>query len=278
MTKLNESQRLLQNWEDHMQSFCPGRNTAFELTAELIFALAKPTTEAGLRVADVACGYGGWSKFLQSAASERSLNVHFTALDDSATRLAVYQAVLGEHVSLLQGQLQETLPLLAQTVSETGVGFDGAFFGWTAHEMPLAELEQVYGGIRQILKPDGLLFVADFMPAANPVIAALSSQLTQQRRARVMAAPERRQQEQELHSDHHHKHHHHKHHHSGQHRHYLAEEHLQLLRKTGFAINEEIWRNLNNAMVLALNPGEAVLGNQQSLPAEPESRFGSETA
>lgn len=265
MTNLNESQRLIQNWEDHMLSFCPGRNTAFELTAELIFALAKPTTEAGLHVADVACGYGGWSRFLQSAASERGLSVHFTALDDSAPRLAVYQAVLGEHVSLLQGQLQETLPVLADTGGDAV--FDAAFFGWTAHEIPLEQLEKIYLGVRRILKPDGLFFVADFMPSTSPVLVSLSSQLTQLRRAAVMADPELKQQEQELHGTHrqgghhpthhrdHHPTHHQAHHHGGQHRHYLAEEHLDLLRKTGFAINEEIWRNLNNAMVLAFNPG-----------------------
>lgn len=270
MTNLNESQRLIQNWEDHMLSFCPGRDTAFELTAELIFATAKPATEAGLRVADIACGYGGWSRFFQTAATARGVNVHFTALDGAASRLAVYQAVLGEeNVSLVPGQLLETLPELAETGPDTGSDavFDAAFFGWTAHEIPLEQLEQIYLGIRRILKPDGLFFLADFMPAANPVIAALSSQLTQLRRAAVMADPERKQQEQELHGTHrhgghhpghhrdHHPAHHKTHHHGGQHRHYSAEEHLDLLRKTGFAINEEIWRNLNNAMLLALNPG-----------------------
>lgn len=254
MTKLNESQRLIQNWEDHMLSFCPGRDTAFELTAELIFALAKPTAEAGLRIVDIACGYGGWSRFFQTAATARGVNVHFTALDGAASRLAVYQAVLGEeNVSLLPGQLLETLPELAETGGEAV--FDAAFFGWTAHEIPLEQLEQIYLGIRRILQPDGLFFVADFMPATSPVLVSLSSQLTQLRRAAVMADPERRQQEQALHGTHRHGGHHPAHHHGGQHRHYSAEEHLALLSKTGFAINEEIWRNLNNAMVLAFNPG-----------------------
>jgi ubiquinone/menaquinone biosynthesis C-methylase UbiE len=262
MTNLNESQRLIQNWEDHMLSFCPGRDSAFELSTELIFATAKPTTETGLRVADIACGYGGWSRFLQTAATARGVYVHFTALDAAASRLAVYQAVLGEeNVSLVPGQLLETLPVLAETEHKTGSEsvFDAAFFGWTAHEIPLEQLEQIYLGVRRILKPDGLFFLADFMPAGNPVIAALSSQLTQQRRAAIMADPERRQQEQALHGIHrhsgHHPGHHQAHHPGGQHRHYSAEEHLDLLRKTGFAINEEIWRNLNNAMLLALNPG-----------------------
>ncbi|MBT9546515.1 MAG: class I SAM-dependent methyltransferase [Candidatus Sericytochromatia bacterium] len=254
MTNLNESQRLIQNWEDHMLSFCPGRDTAFELTAELIFATAKPAIEAGLRVADIACGYGGWSRFFQTAATARGVNVHFTALDGAASRLAVYQAVLGEeNVSLVPGQLLETLPELAETGGEAV--FDAAFFGWTAHEIPLEQLEQIYLGIRRILKPDGLFFVADFMPSTSPVLVSLSYQLTQQRRAAIMADPERRQQEQELHGIHRHGGHHPAHHHGGQHRHYSAEEHLALLRKTGFAINEEIWRNLNNAVLLALNPG-----------------------
>jgi len=262
MTKLNESQRLIQNWEDHMLSFCPGRDTAFELTAELIFATAKPANEAGLSVADIACGYGGWSRFFQTAATARGVNVHFTALDGAASRLAVYQAVLGEeNVSLLPGQLLETLPELAETGGEAV--FDAAFFGWTAHEIPLEQLEQIYLGIRRILKPDGLFFVADFMPSKSPVLVSLSSQLTQLRRAAVMADPERRQQEQALHGTHrhgghhpaHHPTHHQAHHPGGQHRHYSAEEHLALLSKTGFAINEEIWRNLNKAMVLAFNPG-----------------------
>lgn len=266
MTKLDESLRLIQNWEDHMLTFCPARNTAFELTTELIFATAKPAIEAGLRVADIACGYGGWSRFMQTAAAARGVNVHFTALDGAASRLAVYQAVLGEeNVSLVPGQLLETLPELAETGSDTGseAVFDAAFFGWTAHEIPLEQLEQIYLGIRRILKPDGLFFVADFMPATSPVLVSLSSQLTQLRRAAVMADPELRQQEQELHGIHrhsghhptHHPAHHPTHHSGGQHRHYLAQEHLTLLSKTGFAVNEVIWRDMNNAMVLAFNPG-----------------------
>lgn len=253
MTKLDESLRLIQNWEEHMLSFCPARNTAFELSAELILALAKPAAEAGLRVADLACGYGGWSRYLQAALREYGVQVHFTALDVSAPRLAVYQAVLGEeNVSLQPGPLLETLPLLAETAGEAV--FDVAFLGWSAHEMPLEQLEQIYLGVRQILKPEGLFFVADFMPATSPVFVSLSRQLTQQRRAVVMADPERRQQEQELHGIRHGGHPP-AHHPGGQHRHYLAEEHLTLLSKTGFAVNEEIWRHMNNAMVLAFKPG-----------------------
>lgn len=65
MEKIELSKKTMSVWETHMKSFCSGRDSAFHLSSELIFSLSDSNN---LRILDIACGYGGWSNFLQKNA------------------------------------------------------------------------------------------------------------------------------------------------------------------------------------------------------------------
>ncbi|HEY9843321.1 MAG: class I SAM-dependent methyltransferase [Candidatus Sericytochromatia bacterium] len=245
------AEKQMRAWEAHMRSYCPGRQSAFELSAELIFSRIAPGAAENLRLADLGCGYGGWSAFVQTAAQARDLKPQFTALDSSAQRLQVYQTLLGPASHILQGDFLTTLPELCQSA---GPVLDAVFFGWAAHEIPAAQLQDVYARIHQALKPGGLLLIADFMTGLQPAAEALALELTHRRRAQMMADPELQRQEQALHTHTRHEHgqpHQHTHPHANV-RHYPPEEHAGFLSAAGFGLIEEVWRYLNNRMLLAI--------------------------
>lgn len=254
MTTLHESQHMMAAWEELMTSFCPGRNNAFELSAELLFASTSSPASEPLKVADLACGFGGWSHCLHQVAVERGMAINFKALDASAVRLTVCQQVLGEAVTVHPGDLLNTLPQLAQQEERT---FDAVLLGWAAHEMPLKDLEHVYRAALQLLKPDGMFLIADFVSHKGSVLQALGSQLTRLRREAFLANPQHREQEKAFHHGHAGGHQHHGQPDDAQRapRHYEVEAHIQALRQAGFAVNQEVWRHLNSSLIMAINPG-----------------------
>lgn len=263
-----EAEQQMQAWEAHMLSHSPGRQSAFELSAELIFNRSQSDTStltSTLKLADLGCGFGGWSAYIQGAAWRQAQpqQLHFTALDASARRLEVYQTLLGPSVRLLQGDFLTTLPELAQ--AEAG-SLDAVFFGWAAHEIAEDQLQSIYTLLYQLLKPGGQLLIADFVSGLKPEVATLARELTQQRRAEIMADPKRRQQEQSLQAQHGHHHgHQHGHQHGQAHqhghgqphqqrtpRHYQPAEHFQFLKTAGFELTEEVWRYLNSSLIMAV--------------------------
>lgn len=265
-----QAQTLMDAWEIHISSFCPGRSSAFQLSAELILAEANQS----LQLAELACGYGGWSEFMQQAAAAANRQVGFTALDALGPRLEVYRTLLGETARMLPGDLLETLPALAAE----GPAFDAIFFGWAAHELASDQLMQIYGDTLRILKPGGRLLIADFVTDPDPELQALSVRLTQARRAALLADPHQRQQEMLLKQGHSHgghahgdghqhghgAHAHPGHGHAGHQshanhptpRHYSAQEHFSWLRRAGFAQTAEVWRYLNSSLFLAVAPAK----------------------
>lgn len=251
-----QAQTLTDAWEIHMTSFCPGRSCAFQLSAELIFAEANQPLE----LAELACGYGGWSEFMLQAAATANRQVSFTALDALGPRLEVYRTLLGETARILPGDLLETLPALAAE----GPAFDAVFFGWAAHELSPDQVARIYREARRMLKPGARLLIADFVTDPNPELQSLGARLTQARRAALMADPHQRQPEMMREQGHSHGGHaHHGHAHSGHEghakgrptpRHYSAREHFSWLRQAGFAQSAEVWRYLNSSLFLAVAP------------------------
>jgi SAM-dependent methyltransferase len=238
---LEQAATHLNNWEELMLAYSPGRNSAFQLSAELLFGLLPVADSSGLRVADLGCGFGGWSQFIQTKAKKRNISLELIGIDASEQRLKVYQTVLGERAQILQGNMLETLPLLAK--SERVCAFDAVIFGWTAHELEPSHLGQVYQQLHKMLKPSGILLMVDFVAGLSLQIEVLNQQLTQKRLEPKQGLDDAAKKHAHTHS-------------SGQHghkQHYSLQEHQHFLEQAGFAQAEEVWRYLNSCMVLALN-------------------------
>lgn len=230
--KIEISKKEIDIWERHMLSFCSGRDSAFHLSLELIFALSQVSESNTIRIIDIACGYGGWSRLIQQSAKSQNLKVELLGMDNSEHRLNVYQDVLGDSCKTIQGDILSTLPDLVKTNNS----FDVVLFGWSAHEIPKEKLEEIYSTVNLLLKPQGILLIADFVSELNAEMQSISTQLIKKRRNNLMVNPESMQQEKWLkeldsHNIHNHsKHHHHNHEHSNHHRHdYKLNEHFDLL-------------------------------------------------
>jgi ubiquinone/menaquinone biosynthesis C-methylase UbiE len=242
--KMELSKKLITVWENHMKSFCSGRESAFNLSSELILSLCNSDN---LHILDVACGYGGWSKFLDEIYKKQNLKVEFTGMDESEQRLNVYQDMLMESAKTIQGNILNTLPNINENY------FNSAILGWASHEIESSQLEQVYKGINRALKPKGFLLMVDFVSELAPEIENLSIQLIKKRRDNLMLDEKSREQEQWLKEIN--KHNHSKHHH-GEHqrhkKHYFLKEHFNFLNNAGFSVVEEVWRYMNSSMILAI--------------------------
>lgn len=244
MGKIDLSKKVTEVWENHMKTFCSGRESAFHLSSELIFASSTSDT---LNILDIACGYGGWSKFLENEAENQNINIKFVGMEQSEHRLQVYQDILASSVTTIKGDILNTLPKLNKAF------FDSALLGWASHEIPQAQLETIYSLIRETLKPQGLLLIADFVSVSITEIDSLSKKLIQKRRESLIKDPIKMEEENWVKSlD---RHEHHNHNHSQHHRHkqhYSVKEHLSFLNKAGFSVTEEIWKNMNSSMLLAI--------------------------
>ena len=253
--KIEVSKKAMKIWETHMTTFCSGRYSAFSLSSELIFALTQPDQSKNLRIIDIACGYGGWSKFIQEAAATKNLNIELTGMDGSEHRLSVYKDILGDSANTIQGDLLNTLPDLAKNNSDQL--FDAVILGWASHEISQSNLEQIYKAVNLLLKPKGILLIADFVSALNPEVEEISKELIKKIREDLMSDPENQQQEQWLedinnYNAHDHAKHNHKHHQHGKRNDYKVDEHFNFLNKAGFSVSEEVWRYMNSSMILAI--------------------------
>lgn len=243
--KIELSKKINLVWENHMKSFCSGRESAFHLSSELIFSLCNSDN---LCILDIACGYGGWSNFLQKN-SKNNVQIEFTGMDNSEQRLEVYKDILGKSSNTIQGNILETLPKLDKN------SFDFAILGWASHEIESSQLEQVYKEINRVLKPKGVLFIADFVSALIPEIKILSDQLIKKRREAIMSDPENREQEEWLKNINKHHHHYSKENHGNHHHHreeYFVKEHFNFLNNACFSTVEEVWRYMNSSMIIAI--------------------------
>ena len=240
--KIELSKKATELWENHMKTFCSGRESAFQISSELIFASSTSDT---LNILDIACGYGGWSKFLEKEAKNQSLNLSFVGMDQSENRLQVYQDILASSVKTIKGDLVNTLPKLDKNF------FDSAILGWASHEIPQAQLEAIYSLIRETLKSQGLLLIADFVSVSIPEIDSLSKKLIQKRREALIKDPIKMDEENWVKGLDKHQHHNHNQHHRHK-QHYSVKEHLSFLNNAGFSVTEEIWKNMNSSMIVAI--------------------------
>lgn len=241
------SKYLLETWEQTMTKFCPGRSSAFELSAELLFSFSCSSKSEPMKVADLACGFGGWSLFLKAEAAKIGKAINFIGLDESDNRLDAFQKVLKDSSRIQPGSLLDTLPRLVQEEATT---YDAVLLGWAAHEMPLEDLKCVYAQALKLLKPDGFLFIADFITHRYSAITQLNQHLTQRRKTflKKTKSPESAQTADSQHHNHSGRPHHHP-------RHFTIQEHLEALNKAGFALKEEVWRHMNSSLIMAVNPG-----------------------
>ncbi len=221
-----------------MKMFCSGRESAFNLSSELIIALGNSDN---LQILDIACGYGGWSKFLQKNSKNKNVKIEFTGIDNSEQRLQVYQNILGDSALTIQGNILNTLPKLDKNY------FDSAILGWASHEIESSQLEQVYKEINHALKPKGVLLIADFVSGMIPELESLNSKLIKKRRDDLMLDPKSREQEEWLKNMN--KHNHSKEHHK---QHYFVKEHFNFLNIAGFSTVEEVWCYMNSSMIIAM--------------------------
>lgn len=251
LSKIEYSKKVMGIWETHMESFCSGRNSAFKLSADLISNLVKSVDSETINIVDVACGYGGWSDFLQRELNNQNVKFEFTGMDESHDRLEVYQNVLGESANTIQGNILNTLPTLDKDKYSVFI------LGWAAHEIEQSQLENIYKSINQTLKTGGIFMIADFVSGLNPEVENISQQIIKKQRENLMADPESRKQELWLKEINSHNHHHHKHNHSEHNNqrhkhHYSVNEHFNFLKNAGFSLSEEVWRYMNSSMILAV--------------------------
>ncbi len=247
---IEQSKKTMRIWETHMTTFCGGRYSAFKLSSELIFNLAQPTGSGVINIVDIACGYGGWSAFLQEIFKTENFKIEFTGMDASAHRLHIYQDILGKSAYTIQGNILNTLPNLDKNK------FTVALLGWASHEITPLQLEQVYTSVRQLLKPGGLLLIADFVSGLLPEINELSVQLIKKQRENLLLDTKSRQQEEwlkDINKDNIHNHSKHHHDEHSQHRQdYQVNEHFRFLKNAGFSVTEEVWRYMNSSMILSV--------------------------
>lgn len=247
-SNINLSNKANEVWENHMKSFCSGRESAFELSSELIFSLADNNN---INILDIACGYGGWSKFLQNESKKYEIQTNFVGMDESEDRLNLFKDILGDSAKTITGNILNTLKDIENNY------FDCAVLGWASHEIPHEQLIQIYSLVRNVLKPNGYFFIADFVQINNPKIEILSKNLTNKRREYILSDPKMLEEENWVKGLNKHKHHNHGHHHNHneQHRHnkhYSIKEHTEFLNNAGFNTVDEIWKSMNSSMLLAI--------------------------
>ena len=128
-----------------------------EATAELARRL---DLKAGQRVLDVGCGIGGPSRYLAYAYGCQVTGLDLTEAYCEAARLIAGRLGLGGRLSYLQGD--------ALSIPFPEGAFDAV---WTQHAaMNIPDKGRLYGEIRRVLKPGGLLAVYDVLagPGGTP--------------------------------------------------------------------------------------------------------------
>lgn len=240
----NNALEKFEAWETLMQSYCSGRQSAFELSGELLFQGLFKNYQT-LSIADLGAGYGGWSRALEIEAQKRQVNLNFSALDTAQERLGVYQRMIDAPQKHDIGSFFEVLP---RWVEENRL-HDVVVLGWTAHEVYPWHLQDLYGYILRILKPQGVFLMADFVSGLSPAFADLGRDIARMRRDLLL----RENSLQVLKSDstcdsivpspslwlnvrH------------------DVEAHVSCLNQVGFTFVEEVWRYMNHRMLLAIAP------------------------
>jgi SAM-dependent methyltransferase len=143
------------SWDRQMSVFQPGREHGIEATLDAVDPLAA-AEDRPLRLLDL----GGGTGTLSLRALRRWPDAQVTLVDIDPVLTALARASLGRRVEIADGDLRgpdwiKALP---------GQDFDAVVAVMALHYLAPDRLTALYGEIRGVLRPGGLLLNADRMP------------------------------------------------------------------------------------------------------------------
>lgn len=240
-------------WEARMQAFFPRRQ---ECIAAMLDVLTELLPAGPWRLLDLGAGTGS----LARALLDRFPNVRVVALDLDPVLMTIGRGALGDGRGRLvwrQIDLRAT-DWPAQLARDAGPdgAFDAVVSLATLHHFSPRETAGIYAALARMIRPGGLLLNAEGL-AAGPPSSRLARQLDVARRrgsppsdgwweavgetpALAEAVAERERLRDRMRG-------------TGQHSSALA--HCRALRRAGFAEAAEVWRYLDEALVVGVRPG-----------------------
>lgn len=160
-----------ESWDRQQEAFMPDREERFSAMLDTVHAV---TGGEWPRVLDLAGGTGSISlRVLRRFPQART-----TLLDIDPVLLAIARASLDDRAVVVSADLRT--PDWVDALPERD--FDAVLTATALHWLPLDRLAALYGEIRQVLRPGGVLINADHMP--DDGLPGLSQKMGDRERAR----------------------------------------------------------------------------------------------
>jgi SAM-dependent methyltransferase len=178
MTNLTWAIDWQHSWDHQQEGYMPDREARLAALVDIVEAVAGPAP----LVLDLACGTGSISRRLL----DRLPAARTVAVDIDPALLAIAGATLGDdaRVRLVRADLSDAA--WARVLPESA--FDAVVTATALHWLPEPTLHRLYGDLRGLVRPGGVVANADEMPAGElPRLSAALGDLEGARRAEAVA-------------------------------------------------------------------------------------------
>ena len=160
-----------ESWDRQQEAFLPDREARF---AAMLDAVAAVTGGAPPRLLDLAGGTGT----IALRTLTRFPAAEVTVLDQDPVLMTIAAASLRERGQVVDADLAD--PHWREKLSEDG--FDAVLTATALHWLPAERVAALYGEIREVLRPGGIVVNADHMPEES--LPGLSEALREHARER----------------------------------------------------------------------------------------------
>jgi SAM-dependent methyltransferase len=180
VTDLGWAERWQRSWDRQQEGYLPDREARLGALVDIVEAVAGPAPA----VLDLACGTGSITRRLLA----RLPRARVVAVDVDPALLAIARASVGtdDRVQVVRADL--TAPGWAAALPVPDGGFDSVVTATALHWLPEPGLRRLYGDLRLVVRPGGVVANADDMvPSDLPRLGAALDGLAEHRQVEAQA-------------------------------------------------------------------------------------------